>query len=462
MITGIDVDGSGVSWTSMRKKKKEEILVEQKKSDVSLADADGKLDFSSDAVIAPLKKVIHALDGHICLALPSSQMLLRVTELPATAADELQSMVELQVDKFSPFPIEQVCYSYEVLQKQEQSTRVLIVAVREELVDLPGSAFKKCGVILHRVDARLAVRWAMLCAQDGAVLEHGQQSLLIIEPDETSLIVAHHGIPVFFTTFGAHGNYTTQEEVDELLEEIFYALTTIEAEWALVEDMEISVWSYADLSPLLLDRLKETCSTDVTEHRLNELPPLSEGVARRGFSEDDPLLNLARADWAQQDQYRNTLKIMLVLSIFFVAFWASTLGLFILYMNVQTNTYDKLLAGERSLKQEVREIEVIEEKIRSLNQYADRSHSALEGLLELSQTLPGGVELIWLQYKKGKQIGLKGSAVQAAPVHDYISALEKSSMFADVIADDIVSKRRRGQIKTEFSIELKLPEDESG
>ena len=175
-LNGLDVDSSGIFWTTLKRRKRRWDVVAQKHKDVVYADV---FSLQAEELAGPLKKVLHGLEGPVCMELPVSSVLLRITELPSIDPEELAGMVELQVDKFSPFPIEQMLYSYEVLQQDEQETRVVIAAVRRELVDETGQVFRKAGVILYRLDVPIdgvvdtAERAGRCCGARTAVIAGG-------------------------------------------------------------------------------------------------------------------------------------------------------------------------------------------------------------------------------------------------------------------------------------------------
>ena len=70
---------------------------------------------------ALLRKKLGSTEGMISVAIPAEHVLLRVVELPTVEAEELPSMVEFQVDKFSPFPADSALTSFEVLEQGETS-----------------------------------------------------------------------------------------------------------------------------------------------------------------------------------------------------------------------------------------------------------------------------------------------------------------------------------------------------
>lgn len=70
----------------------------------------------------PLSEKIVAKDWHTLFQpklniawLPADKVFLRVVQLPKADASELQSMVELQLEKLSPLPVAQIVWSYEVV-----------------------------------------------------------------------------------------------------------------------------------------------------------------------------------------------------------------------------------------------------------------------------------------------------------------------------------------------------------
>jgi hypothetical protein len=61
--------------------------------------------------------------------LPVDQVFLRVVHLPASDPQELLSMIELQLEKLSPSPVNQIVWSMEVLPKQTENLQTVIVMI---------------------------------------------------------------------------------------------------------------------------------------------------------------------------------------------------------------------------------------------------------------------------------------------------------------------------------------------
>ena len=61
--------------------------------------------------------------------LPADQIFLRVLQLPAADAAELQSMVEFQLEKISPLPTAQIVWSLEALPREQEKEQTVIVVI---------------------------------------------------------------------------------------------------------------------------------------------------------------------------------------------------------------------------------------------------------------------------------------------------------------------------------------------
>ena len=457
LITGLEIDSSGISWSSVRRKKKRLETVDSRRKDVTPAMSPDGVDFAAEETQLALKKALGGLDGLCCYALPASHILLRVAELPSNDEKELQSMVELQVDKFCPFSIDQMQFSFEIMLRREESARVLIAAVKKDAVTVVGAAFRHGGVILHRLDCRAVVWWMGMAEHGHIIAAHGRQTLLLIDQADISMIVLHHGEPVIFRALGLRHQYETQDDYAELLDEMRFTLTTLEAEWGEAEAVCLDIWCEGEIDAPLRAALGEIHPGGLRFHRWDELPPFTELLARRSAEERVVRINLSPSTWLADERYRATLRKLGLLSVLFAGLWLAVMTILLVFLHVRAKGFDALESGHATLQEQAGAARKLRAKVKSLEQYSDRSRSALEVLREVSVKLPPGVDLTQMNYKKGEAASLKGMAGEAEPIHDFIEAMEQSGMFVQVAADNIVSKRDRDKVRTEFSVELKLP-----
>ncbi len=151
------------------------------------------------ALAAQLRKQFPALAGPAAFALPSERMLIRVMTLPACDAAEMDSMIQLQMDKISPFPDDHMAIAYEVLASNDGRRRVLMAGVQKESVESIGALCAGAGLDLRRLDAEPAVWWRVirdyLAGRDSGA---GRNVFGIIEAGQILLITVQQGQPLSF------------------------------------------------------------------------------------------------------------------------------------------------------------------------------------------------------------------------------------------------------------------------
>jgi hypothetical protein len=92
--------------------------------------------------LPPKAGAISILQRRLNIAwLPADQVFLRVVQLPVVEWAELVSMVEFQLEKLSPFPINQIVWSLELLPsvQENQQTVIVIIAARDVVESFLGS-----------------------------------------------------------------------------------------------------------------------------------------------------------------------------------------------------------------------------------------------------------------------------------------------------------------------------------
>lgn len=424
----------------------------------ALAPEGETLDWTAAATAAAVRKAAARFRGEVVLAIPAEKTLLRVVSLPTTDAAELRSMAELQVDKISPFPIEHMAVACEALRAGEKSTLALVGAVQREVADALGQLLVRAGVVPHAIDVD-ALGWWQLLRDAGGVREAGRQVLLVADRPGLELMISQDGLPVLLRSLGLPRGLTRAEFVAEVAEEVGYTLTSLEAEWGAFEAAPVAIWHWAD-DPQedLAALLRRELASEVTLPEFDPLPPLSEGIARRFAARGRQALNFAPAAWGATERQRRARRGFLVATALFLAAWLAAAAGLALFFRVQAGAVAALRARVAQIEGPAEEVRVLQEKTRSFEQFADRSHSALECLREIATLLPGGVKLTSFNYsKRNASLVLAGQADTPDQVYDFFQALGKSTLFIGVKQDPITSQTRGGVVRQEFRVMLSLP-----
>lgn len=466
-ITGLVFRGGAVEWTTLGRTKTGLEVAGTR----SAGNADAAWDLSSPDVLAAVREACADVKGELCVAVPSDRALMRVVDLPTADPAELAGMAELQVDKFSPFPVEHMAISVEVLHRHETTSRVLIVAVQRDVVNAIGDAFARAKVIPHWIDVE-ALGWWYLLKSAGAVPEAGRRVMVILDKAGTELIVSQAGIPVVIRSLGTPKGLSEEEFILELADEIGYTLTALEAERGAAETGAIGLWqapvdeppkvgvdgaSAATLVEQLAAKLQEAGGLGVEIHHLETLPPLAEGLARRAAEKGPGSIDLAPPEWRTREHSRKLRKGLLAASLAFAVAWLAGVSLFFGGVAWQTRRLAAVKATVEPLEAKAEEVRQLNDKIRSFEEYSDRSRSALECLREVSLLLPEDVDLNSFIYRKGATLSLRGESGAPEPIYDFFEKLEQSELFVSVKPEAVRSKQTPQGPVSEFTVVISLP-----
>ena len=207
IITGLVSGASSVEWVSIQKSKGGFSKI-----------AEGEVALDGEAASGEF----HNIKGDVTACISSDQALIRVVELPGVDDDELRSMVELQVDKFSPFPIESVVFSHEVLQKREGNCLVLVVAVKADVIEAMGKKLSGVGIETERIDID-AMGWLRLLGDEGKILQKGRQVFILVTSTPL-MIVVQDGVAIALRTLSAGQGMSREDVLLEIAAEAGYTL----------------------------------------------------------------------------------------------------------------------------------------------------------------------------------------------------------------------------------------------
>ncbi len=452
-ITGLCLRADAIEWTVLRPARDRFEVQDCRVAELAPPPAGETV---APDLEARMKEAAAAARGLLSLALPAEKVLLCVVDLPTSDPAELQGMVELQVDKFSPFPVDSMAISFEILATREKTTRVLIVAIQREILDTLTQPLVRTGLMPHWIDVDIMGWWHLLQAA-GQVAERGQDVILLLAPGGAQLLISLDGAPVVLRALGRPGAASSAEFQAELAEEIGYTLTALETEWGAPESARISLWSNDPESAALAGRLREECGLDVATHPLTDLPPLSEGIARRSAARAGVVLDLAPREWRELENTRQARRVFVAATSVFLALWLIVVSVFAAGLQMQRKQIAALKTAVEAVEGPAEEVRRLQAKVRSFEAYSDRTHSALECLREISVLLPNGVDLTSFIYKKEVALSLRGVCSSPEPIYDFIQSLEKSAKFERVKAEGVSTKMDGNVPKSQFGVTMTLP-----
>lgn len=457
LITAVVLRRGALSWTTLQRKKNRLEVVENRTA--TFVWPSGATDWQAPEVAERLKSLCGPIKGRVVCSLPTESALLRVVRLPTVEVAEIRDMAALQVDKFSPFPTDQMAVSQEILHQQEGSSRVVVATAPQEAVAKWGGVLQAAGLAPREMDVDILGWWRLL-KQEKHVAEEGRQLLLLMDEGGTELVVAQDGVPVLMRSLGLPLTGSSADAA-ELAEELNYTLTMLEAEWGLGGAPLLHVWSRGALATDFLDRLRAESHLTLETRSLDRLPSLSEGLARRSAERGPHLVDLAPVEWKTALEARKLKRALLVAAGVFTALWLLAVLAVAGGLMLENRRVAALTLEVDALKKPAADVEQMKDQVRSLERYADRTASGLESLREVVRLLPEGLELNAFTYKKYAEVNLRGEADSSGPIYDFFQALEKSELFKEVKPEAVTQQPRGGRVRSQFRVTLVLPEEQS-
>ena len=463
-VTGLRLQPGLLEWTTLCKGREalEKLATQQERLVVEEAA------WSDPAQLATLlRQQYPQLGGAMALAFSSAQMLMRVIDLPSTEPAEMAGMIKLQLDKFSPFPEERMALAYELLHPTASGGRVLVVTVPKAKIEFMGAVFQKAGWELQRVDAEVLGWWRLLVDQR-AVPAAGRCLLLRLEQDGGLLLAVQDGLLLALKALTASAGLTAEEYAAEIAYEMRAFLLALDLEQGALPLQSLHFWHSGAAPELVLARLRAELHLEIQLHQLETLPPLSEGAARRMLSPlfqpsapaDPAALDLIPASWRASDQASRMKRRLIAATLIILVGWLLTTLAFLGGYTWSQQRLQRLQQRLATVQKPAEEVRTLQRWARSFEQCLDRQHSALECLREISQLLPADVSLTAFQFRKGKNVILRGEALSVNPIYDFKQALDKSKLFKKVDLGSTQPSRRKAAMVQTFQMTIHLPEEQ--
>ncbi|HOM59382.1 MAG TPA: hypothetical protein P5026_14480 [Kiritimatiellia bacterium] len=359
----------------------------------------------------------------IVLALPLSQVLVRVLKMPLEVRDDVADAVALQMDKLSPFPGEELAVGCEILSETESHLWVFAAA-------LPAAVFEELGAALD--EARLqAVRtdvavlgWLRSLSGLCQLMRPGRRVLLMDPGGSWELAVLDHGVPVLVRGLG--GSAST----DDVIRELTLSLLNVELDAGGGAVAEVIVVSQQVPERTLVEKLSELTAAEVR----HVAPPTPdggvEGVALR--TGEGAALDLTPQAWRDKIKEARIRKRVVTGVGMAMAIWVVLMGTLFAGPAVYKQLTAQVRKQSRAHAKAYRQVADTRERVNLIESYTDRTRSSLEMLRMVSSVLPQGITLVGFTYRRDEGVKISGEADQPTLVYDFKNAVNENPLFEAV------------------------------
>lgn len=376
------------------------------------------------------------LSDHVGLSLRASDVMFMILDLPTQVESEIGPMVELQAEDLSPFPPERTQVAWELLGPVESGgSRVLLVILPlQKLEDLHRTVEPLLGTPV-RIDVDV-LGWLNVLSEESAFPRGKDAWMLLLDEEEAVLVAWHHTTPVLIRSLGP------REELSEdiLLEELQQARIPVETAFPEASLQEMIVWHQGPEPDW-----KGGGSGLPNMQLLSLDSPLNamRGVLNR--CEDPSTLDCTPLQWKRQLEQKKRTRKLLRTAGTLVGIWAIGLGALLTWSFVRQVRVENLEEENLRNQSSVSDVRELNDQVRSLSQFTDRSQSALEVLRILAEAVPssGALEMRSFEFKKTSGQVFSGSmGDNLQPFNRFLDALTASNQLE--VEDYNLDKSPRG------------------
>jgi hypothetical protein len=396
---------------------------------------------------------IPSFKGTITVGIPVENVFVRIFTFPPCDRGEIEGMVRLQMDKTSPFPLDEIEISHEILHNDEKGYIVFSAGVKRDFVEDITSRLESVGVIVNKIDVETLGWWRFI--RDRRELDsHKQQIILVFDGQIVDLMVLENKVPILVRTIARYDGAKVESVCETVGAECARTLLWLELQGKVGGSVGLYVLYNGENKDALLEKIEASAGIKPVHLSLDVPCGLSVGLAYRAA--DNTELNLISRRWYQTLQERLKRRTIMNVAMVLFGLWVMLGGIFTglwIWQKGVLARYEKTLLAYKTPAHEVLKLK---RRMAILNRYMDRSGSALECLREVTSLMPQGVKLTSFTYKKGESMKISGEADRSELVLGFNEKLNSSKMFAHVTAE---TQTMTPEGKYRFGFNIKLAEE---
>ncbi len=390
--------------------------------------------------------------------LPPGEVFLSVVDLPTTDAAELQGMIELQLEKLSPLPATQTCWTYVALPRKNGAvtTRVLLVVASRHAVEAFLGRLELEGYLADRLELpQIDELLACLDQGDGVwvlprQLKDRRFALIVWLSDGE---VRHAGL-----TFLPEAGW--QDVIKAQLSQVVWSG---ELDGWLQGAPIVHLVAEGDTVSEFEPVLREFAGSPVDVR-----PPQSEqqlALLTAARARENQTVPLLPAEYATR--YRQVFVDRIWMRSLGALVVAYLLGVLAYFAAIEWARHEQatLEQTQRSLAKNYTNTLQLAQQVKILQNQMNLKYAALDSFRAVSEKLPDGLTINSFSFQRGSKVQLFGSAPASNPgqITAFVGSLQAAEsngrrLFSAVESPTIRADPANGQNRWNFECDLANPE----
>lgn len=412
-------------------------------------------------------KKVKIKDFKVFLSIPRTEVLLRYLRLPLTAKENLEQVLKYELERYIPFPTEDVYFDFQILKEEEKWLHIFLTVAKKDVIHSYLDMFSLTNLYPSSLEISATALFNAFMNSNEAQ-EEGAHALIDLRRNYWELGLIMGGILAYSRAFAwKDGDMSYFSQVKKGLQSALFHISNegpLNTQNAPYEPLRAIILNGIELDQKMVDEfLKQDeipSSMGLRPIRLKDIPSnfrslaTAYGTALKGLRKVPLRINLIPVDLRRHLKRSSLIPtaVLGALVLFLGLAWGSSV------LIKERRLLRKLDAQIEQLEPEVSAVEEMQTQISQLEKKLDilkkikrESPSQLEILRELTAVIPENTWLNRFVCRRGK-VEIEGQAPSAS---DLIAILERSPLFRDARFPAPITKTSDGleRFKMEATIE---------
>jgi hypothetical protein len=409
---------------------------------------DATLQWQSAAQL--LRQRFDPREHRIVTSVSCEDVLCQILRLPATEPGELKQMLDLQIDNLTPLPLEEVVYSFRLLDTVEGQTRVLVAIAPKATVNQRVELLEAAGLQPEIVTVDTLAMFRALTNRSLLTGDDKLNVLVVLSTASTDVIVYSQGMPLAVRSIvpGATAESVLREELQR---------TLIAAEAGYPQRAMGGVTFLAPTEDLKAFAAEVANGLNAPSSFLTNgaVPSIGLSLCLQCATGEAATLNLLPDEWRDKRQAAVFRQRLIRGAIAAGVVYALALAAFLTLFAVKKARFHVVESKIKNRQSEFLRAKELQGQLIAMTKQLDTQSSALEVLREVASRLPENVKLNYFQYKKDQAVTLKAQAPSASAALDFQTQLEKCELFSRIAPGTSRTDPGSGLTKFDLTCTLK-------